>query len=101
MEADSALVRAYGAGTLDAVASVDLNLAPVVHPGNAEHYDAFRLNDSLKNLLLHQMRVCGDIRSHAFGDFADCLMEFGLPRISGNYPGHKAVEVFLCKVIHI
>ena len=50
MEAQAALVGADGAVHLDAVAPVDLDLALVVDPGDAEHDDALGLDDALEDL---------------------------------------------------
>src|SRR5690606_800859 len=48
MESQSALVRADGAVELDAEAAVDPHVALVVHPGDAEHDDPFRLHQPLQ-----------------------------------------------------
>ena len=48
METQAALVRANGVVELDAVAAVDLHLALVVHPRDAEHDDAIRLHKTVQ-----------------------------------------------------
>ena len=50
MEAQAALVGADGAVELDAVAGVGLDLALVVHPGDAEGEDAVRFDHALDDL---------------------------------------------------
>ena len=50
VEAQPALVGADGAVHLDPEAAVDLDLALVVHPGDAEHDHALGLDDALEDL---------------------------------------------------
>ena len=48
VEAQATLVRADGGVELDAVATVDLDLAGVIHPRHAEHDDALGLDEALQ-----------------------------------------------------
>ena len=48
VEAHAALIGAQGAVVLHAVAAVDLHMACVVNPGNAEHHDALGLHHALE-----------------------------------------------------
>ena len=57
MEAQAALVGADGAVHLDAEAAVDLYLALVVDPGDAEHDDALGHADALEDLGLAVLGV--------------------------------------------
>src|SRR5208337_2569362 len=50
MEAQPALVGADGAVHLDAETAVDLNVALIVEPGNAEHEDALWLDNPLQQM---------------------------------------------------
>ena len=57
MEPQSALVRAYGAVELHAVADVHLYLAVVVYPWHAEFMHALGLYDALNNLGFLKLRM--------------------------------------------
>ena len=52
MEPETALVGTYCAVELNAITLVDTRLAAVVHPGNAEHYYSFGLDESFKQASL-------------------------------------------------
>ncbi len=49
---------------LDAVAAIDLHLALVVHPGNAEHDDALGLDQALQQALLGGTWGCFSMKGH-------------------------------------
>ncbi len=98
-KADASLVRADRAVELNAVAAVDVGLAFVVCPRNAEHDDSFRLYETLENrlalkLLLH---FCND-RIKSCQNFLNRLEEFGFVGIlSLNVrPNSFNVFVFHC-----
>ena len=79
----------------------DVNLSPVVGPGNAEDDDALRLGYPLKDLHVHKIGIFNDVGSQGFGDFPDGLMEFGFSGVACFYFSHEAVQKPLCKCIHI
>ena len=78
VEAQAAFIRADGGIHLHAVASVHLHLALVVHPGNAEHNDAFGLYKAFQQALLHVFRILRQKGLQAAEDFFDGLVEFRL-----------------------
>ncbi len=57
MEAKSSLVRSDGAVELNSVAEVCLNLTVVVDPGHTEREDSVRLDESLDDLRLLELRM--------------------------------------------
>eukprot|EP00961_Rhodomonas_salina_P181718 2453045-Rhodomonas_salina.1 len=57
MEAKSALVRSDGGAELDAEATVDVDVAFVVGPWNAEGQHPLWLNDALEQVLLCVLRL--------------------------------------------
>ena len=84
VEADAAFVRADGRGVLDAVAAIDLDLAMVVDPGDAEHDDPLRFDQAVEQAVFGVFRVLRDVRPQAFYDFGYCLQKFRLPGIAGG-----------------
>ena len=71
METQTALVWAKRAGHLYAIATVDLNLALVIHPRHAERDDAICLNHALEDLVLLVFGMLlqkGDDRCQNLGD---------------------------------
>jgi hypothetical protein len=85
VEADAALVGADGRGVLDAVAAIDLHLAMVIDPRDAEHDDALRFDQAIEQAVFGIFRMLGDVRPQAFDDFGDGLQKLRLPRIAGGY----------------
>ena len=57
MEAQTALVRSYGAVELYAVTEVHLYLALVIDPGHTECDDALGFHDTFYNLCLLKLRM--------------------------------------------
>lgn len=100
METEAALVRTDGAVHLHAEAPVDLHLAAVVHPGNAEDDDALRFDHALEDFLVQQMRIGHHIGSYALYHFTNCLMKFDLARIAGYEVRHEAVDILLSQLFH-
>jgi hypothetical protein len=66
VKADAALVGADGRGMLDAVAAIDLHLAMVVDPRDAEHDDALRFDQAVEQAVLRIFRVLCDVRPQGF-----------------------------------
>ena len=82
MEAQAALVRSDSGVELDAVAAVDLDLAVVVNPGNAEGDDALGLYKALDEACLLPLGVLVNDELEALKYFTNCLKEFGLVGIA-------------------
>ena len=78
MEAQAALVRSDSGVELYAVAAVDLDLAVVVDPGNAEGNNALGLYETLDDGVLLPLGVLVNDELQALEYFADCLKELGL-----------------------
>ena len=57
METKTSLIRSDRTVELDAVAEVCLNLAVVIDPGHTEREDSVRLDKSLDDLCLLELRV--------------------------------------------
>ena len=86
MEAQTALVGADGAVELDAVAHVDLGLALVVHPRNAEHDDALGHGHALQQGLAAVLGLVGVHHgTEGIQDLLDGLVELGLAGVLGDY----------------
>ena len=92
MEAQPALVRADGAVHLDAVAAVDVDLAAIVDPGDAEHDDPLRLHHPLQDLRLAIGLVGLNDGEDRLDDFADRLMELRLAGVPGHHVGHELIH---------
>ena len=83
VEAQAALVGADGAVHLDAEAAVDLDLAAVVLPRDAEHEDPLRLDDALQDLGLPVLRMPVEDEGQGLGDLLNGLMKLRLRRVLG------------------
>ena len=93
MEAQAALVGADRGVELHAEAAVDLDLALVVHPRNAEHDHALRLDDALHNAVLLQLRTRLDDRLKALEHFENRLLKLRLVRVALLHGLVHALEV--------
>src|SRR4029078_7398125 len=93
MEAESALVGADGAVHLDAETTIDLDIAMVIKPRNAEHQHALGLRYALKNFVRDVFRVTLQYETKGIEYFLDCLVEFGLCRILRLHLGHYFLDV--------
>ena len=82
VEAQPALVGTDGAVALDAIATIDLHLALVVDPGDAEHDDAFGLDDALEDFRPLVFGMLVEARFERFKNLLHCLVELGLIGIS-------------------
>ena len=100
VEADAALVRADRAVHLDPVTFVDLDVAGIVHPRNAEHDHALGFDHPLEDLLVHEVRVGDDIGRHVVNHLADGLVELDLARVPGDKPCHEGLDIVLGKFVH-
>ena len=100
MEANSALVGADGAVHLHAVAAVDVDLATVVHPRDAEHDDALRLDHAFHDLEVQKVGVSRDVGGYAFDHLAYCLVEFFFSRVARDDVRHEPVNVVLGEFVH-
>src|SRR3989304_677774 len=81
VEPQSPLVRPQRAVELDAEAAVDLDLSPVVLPGDPEDQLPLRLADPLDDLRFGELRVLDEDRPQRLGDVLHRLVELGLPRV--------------------
>jgi hypothetical protein len=85
VESKAALVGAESAAELEPEATVDLNLAAVVEPGNAEHNLAFWLDEAFEDFSLDVFRMAVKNRAEAIEDLLDGLEKFGLVGVTlGN-----------------
>ena len=100
METDTTLVWTDIAAALNSVTSVYLDLAFVIEPWNSEDDDSFRLHDSLKDLLLHEIWMLYDIRGYTFKNLAYCLMKLLFSRILGSEVCHETVNIVLGESVH-
>ena len=100
VEADTSLVGTDGAVHLDAVATVDVDFAAVVRPGDTEHDDSFGLYDPFHDFEIHQMGIGGDVRCHAGDDLPDGLVEFLFTRVPCDHAGHEPVNIVLGESVH-
>ena len=82
METQTALVRADRGVELDAVTAVDLHLALIVGPCDAELHHALRLDDALKHARLLIFRMLRNHRLEAFENLANGLQELRLVAIA-------------------
>ena len=98
MEAQTALVGADRGVELHTVAAVDLDLAVVVHPGNAEDDDALGLDEALHEAGLFPLGVFVDDVLKALKDFVNGLQEVGLVGVVLLKVGEDAVQI--CIVDH-
>jgi hypothetical protein len=90
VEADAALVGANRHAVLDAVATVDLHRAVVVHPGHAEHDDALGLHQALQQAVIGVAGMLFDERPQALHHFRDRLEEFRLTGVALSYLRQEA-----------
>ena len=93
VETQTAFVRADGRAHLNTVAAVDLNLAFVVHPSDAEHNHTFRFNNTLKQALLGVFRVFRQKRIQTHEYFFNSLVEGFLVGVALFKIGKQGVQV--------
>ena len=82
VEAQTALVGADRGVELDAVTAVDLHLALIVGPCDAELHHALRLDDALKHARLLIFRMLRNHRLEAFENLANGLQELRLVAVA-------------------
>jgi hypothetical protein len=97
MEADTALVRADRAVKLYSEAAVYLNLTVIVCPRYSEFDYSFGFYDRFDNTLFDKLRALFDNGLDGFENLTDCLMEFGLARVSLFNALHKICEILVLK----
>ena len=100
METDTTFVRSDSAVHLNAETAVYMNLAFVIHPRNTEHDYSLRLNDTLHDLLIQEVRVLHNIRCNTLNHLAYCLMEFLFTGVLGYKLSHETLNVVLCLFVH-
>ena len=96
MEAQTALVGAYGAIELYAVALVYMYLTLVVRPRNLEEYYSFGNDHSFENFILFVNRIGVENGSQRRKNFFRRLEEFFFPGLLG----FQFAENFLHILIH-
>ena len=100
METYPSFVRSYGTVHLHTEATVNLNLSPVVHPGNPENDDTFRLYHTLHDLLLLELGIIHDVGSDALKHLSDSLCEFLLARVGSSETRHEGLDVLFAEIVH-
>ena len=93
MQPDAALIRADGGVELEAVAAVDLHLAAVVHPRDAEHDHPLGLDDPFYDAGVHQVGTALQHKLQRFQHFLYSLLKLRLVRVA---PAN--VLIYLCEV---
>ena len=78
VEAQTALVGANSRVEFDAIAAIDLDLARVINPRNAEHHNALGLHEALEQRVLFIFGMCVKRRAKRAQNFSGGLDEFGL-----------------------
>ena len=99
METQAALVRADSGVELDAVTTIDLHLALIVGPCDAELYHAFRFDNALEHTRLLIFRMLRDHRFEAFENLANGLQEFRLVAVALLYLRVHALDVLISEHI--
>ena len=95
MEAESSLVGTDRAIELNAEAAVDLNLAVVVYPRNAEFDNALRLNHHIDDAALN---IDGALLHNGFERFenlANGLVELALAGVAGDNVSQNFLQIFI------
>ena len=94
MQAQTALIRADGAGKLHAEGVVDLHLALIVHPRDAEENLPLRHGQSLEERLAAiLLLVALDHRAQGIKHLADGLMKFRLAWIFAHHARIDLINV--------
>ena len=93
VQAQAALVGADGGVKLDAPAAVDLDVAVVVDPGDAEVEDAFGFDDAFHDAVFFNFGAGFHDGLEGLEDFADGLKEFGFVGVALGEPFVNAVQV--------
>src|SRR4051794_17399926 len=93
MKAEPAFVRPDRTVHLDPESAVDVELALVVLPWDAEHDDALRLNDALDYLGLLIFGVLIEDERERFDYFLDGLVKLGFARVLGFHVGHQSGDI--------
>ena len=99
MEAKTALVGADCGVELHAVAAVDLHLALIVGPCDAELHHAFRLDDAFEHARFLIFRMLRDHRFEAFENLANGLQELRLVAVALFHLRVHALDVLVSEHI--
>jgi hypothetical protein len=91
VEAETALIRTYGAVELDAVAEVRLDLAAIVHPGDPEREDTVGLDHPFDDLRPLELRVLVVNLLDGFKNFLHGLKILFLKRVLGLETRHDVL----------
>jgi len=93
MKSQPAFVRPDRAVHLDPEAAVDVNLAGVILPGDAEHDHSFRFDDSLENFRFSVVRISIHHQGERLDYFLHRLVKLGFARVFGLHLGHQIRSV--------
>ena len=97
MKSDTALVRSDSGVELDPEASVDLNLAVVVYPRNAEDDLSLGLNDSFENACVDEILSLFGNGLERIENLGNSLNELGLTGIALFNCLEKIGKIFVCQ----
>ena len=95
MEPDAALVGTQRRVELHPEAAVDLHLARIVGPGDAEDDLALRLADALDDLVLGVLGILAEHGAQRLGDLGDSLVELGLASVAPQHLVENRYELFV------
>src|SRR5947208_10874178 len=99
MKSEPAFVRPDRAVHLDAEPAVDVDLALVVLPRDAEHDHAFRFNDSLEDFRFPVMRISIQHQGERLDYFLHRLVKLGFARVFGLHLGHQIRNVIFHELL--
>ena len=99
METETALVRSDGGVELDAEPAVDLDVAVVVDPRNAEDNLSLWLHDALEDSCFNKVRTGVSDRVQSGENFGDSLDELRLVSVSLGNGLEYFVEMLIVHVL--
>ena len=95
METEAALVRSDSGVKLDTESAVDLDIALIVYPWDAEDDLALGLNDALEDACFDKVRAGIGHRIQSREDFADGLYEFRLVAVALLDGFHDLIQMLI------
>src|SRR5437667_11456756 len=99
MKSQAAFVRADRAVHLHPEPAVDVNLAGVILPGDAEHDHSFRFDDSLENFRFSVVRISIHHQGERLDYFLHRLVKLGFARVFGLHRGHQIRNVIFHELL--
>ena len=86
MQTQTSFVGSDGTVELYTVSFVYLYLSFIIHPGNAEHHNSLRLNQTLQESFFSVLLLIGvNHRAKRIQHLFHCLMELRLAGVLGNH----------------